>query len=257
MRWRYFAGGLTAEQMMKKLLDSAYRARLLLRIKGFLRRKTGLHYRRSYAQCGEDVIARTLFDMLGIVHPVFLDIGAHHPRFLSNTYLFYREGARGINVEPDPELHAKFLRARPGDLNLNVGVGPQAGHLDLYVMSSRTLNTLSESEAKRYESEGFKIVEKRAVPVVTINQLLDRHLHKALDFLSVDVEGLDYEILAALDFERYRPAVVCVETIIFSMTGEGEKRKEIDDLLTGRGYMRFADTFINTLYVDKKKWLGR
>ena len=240
-----------------KIFDSAYRSRFFLRALGFLRRKAGHHYRRSYSQCGEDVIARTVFDMLGILRPSYLDIGAHHPHFLSNTYLFYREGSHGINIEPDPELYAKFLRERPRDLNLNMGVGPQAGVLDLFIMSSRTLNTFSESEAMRYESEGYRIVEKRSMPVVTINQLLDQYADKAPDFLSVDVEGLDYEILAALDFERYRPALICVETIIFSATRSGEKRTEIDSLLIERDYMRFADTFINTLYVDKRKWFTK
>ncbi len=239
---------------MKKLFDPVQRAMFLRRLTNFLRRKAGIHYRRSYSQCGEDVIARTLFDMLGIAHPNYLDIGAHHPHFLSNTYLFYREGSRGINVEPDPELYARFLSSRPRDLNLNVGVGESPGHLDLYVMSSRTLNTLSENEAHLYESQGYKIVGKHSVEITTINKIIDQHLGGAPDFLSVDVEGLDYMILAALDFERYRPVLICVETITFSSVGVGQKRTEIDELLTQRGYMRFADTYINTLYVDREKW---
>jgi FkbM family methyltransferase len=243
--------------MMKFLKDKDYRDRFLVRLKGLMRRKAGLHYRRSYSQCGEDVIARTVFDILGIAHPVYLDIGAHHPSFLNNTYLFYREGSRGISVEPDPELHAKFLGTRARDLNLNVGVGPAPGQLDLYVMSSRTLNTLSESEARKYESQGYAILGKRSVPVVTINQLLDEHLRRAPDFLSVDVEGLDFEILSTLDYQRYRPVLICVETIVFTTAGEAARRTEIDDLLSGLGYMRFADTYINALYVDKEKWLKR
>lgn len=240
---------------MKNFFDKAQGAMFMHRLKGFLRRKAGVHYRRSYAQCGEDVIARTVFDILGIAHPSYLDIGAHHPHFLSNTYLFYRDGSKGINVEPDPELHARFLDARPRDLNLNVGVGEQAGQLDLFLISSRTLNTFSESEAKRYESQGYKIVGRQPVPIMTINQIIDAQLGKAPDFLSVDVEGMDYEILASLDFDRYRPTLICVETITFSKTGEGVKRTEIDEFLAKNGYLRFADTYINSLFVDRKRWL--
>ena len=242
---------------MKKLFDAAQREMFLRRLKNLLRRKAGIHYRRSYSQCGEDVIARTLFDILGIANPTYLDIGAHHPHFLSNTYHFYREGSHGVNVEPDPELYEKFLRSRSRDLNLNVGVGESTGHLDLYVMSSRTLNTLSEKEAHLYESQGYKIVGKRSVEVTTINKIIDQHFSQAPDFLSVDVEGLDLEILASLDLERHRPILICVETIIFSSAGEGQKRTEIDELLTQRGYMRFADTYINTLFVDREKWTKR
>lgn len=240
---------------MKNIFDKAQSAMFMRRLKGFLRRKAGVHYRRSYAQCGEDVIARTVFDILGIAHPNYLDIGAHHPHFLSNTYLFYRDGSKGINVEPDPELYARFLDARPRDQNLNVGVGEQPGHLDLFLISSRTLNTFSESEAKRYESQGYKVVGRQSVPIMTINQIIDTHLGKAPDFLSVDVEGVDYEILASLDFDRYRPTLICVETITFSQTGDGVKRVEIDELLAKQGYFRFADTYINSLFVDRKKWL--
>lgn len=239
---------------MKNIFDNTQGAMFMRRLKGFLRRKAGVHYRRSYAQCGEDVIARTVFDILGIAHPNCLDIGAHHPHFLSNTYLFYRDGSKGINVEPDPELYAKFLDARPRDLNLNLGVGEQPGQLDLFLISSRTLNTFSESEAKRYESQGYKIVGRQLVPIMTINQIIDAHLGKAPDFLSVDVEGMDYEILASLDFDQYRPILICVETITFSQTGEGVKRTEIDDLLAKHGYLRFADTYINSLFVDGKRW---
>lgn len=242
---------------MKKLFDPAQRAMFIRRLTNVLRRKAGIHYRRSYSQCGEDVIARTLFDILKIAHPSYLDIGAHHPHFLSNTYLFYREGSRGINVEPDPKLYARFLSSRPHDLNLNVGVGEMEGCLDLYVMSSRTLNTLSESEAHLYELQGYKIIDRQSVEVTTVNKILDKYFNGAPDFLSVDVEGLDYEILVSLDFERYRPILICVETIIFSSGGEGKKRTEIDELLTQRGYMRFADTYINTLYVDREKWIKR
>jgi len=242
---------------MKKVFDPTWRAMFKRRLKNALRRKAGVHYRRSYAQCGEDVIARTLFDILGVAQPSYMDIGAHHPHFLSNTFLFYQEGSRGINVEPDPELHAKIADARPRDINLNVGVGKEPGHLDLYIMSSRTLNTLSESEAQMYESQGYKIEDKRRVEIMTINRIIEQHLGCAPNFLSVDVEGLDFEILTALDFERFRPLLICVETISFSSTGHGEKRTEIDDFLTGLGYMRFADTFINTLYVDREKWTER
>jgi hypothetical protein len=124
--------------MTKNIFDSAKRAMFIRRIAGFLRHKVGLHYRRTYSQCGEDVIATTVFDMLGIAHPNYLDIGAHHPHFLSNTYLFYRDGSSGVNVEPDPQLHDKFISTRPRDMNLNIGVRPRPGQLDLYIMSPRT-----------------------------------------------------------------------------------------------------------------------
>lgn len=238
-------------------LNKIYRDKLIVRVKNLFRRVGGHHYRRSYSQCGEDVIARTVFDMLGIPCPSYLDIGAHHPTYLNNTYIFYRAGSRGINVEPDPRLFAKFKNRRAKDLNLNVGVGKEAGVLDLYILSTRTLNTFSLEEAKGYEAHGFKIVDKVSVPVITINELLDAYITKTPDFLSVDVEGLDYSILSTLNFRLYRPALICVETIIFSNTGIGVKRDDIAYLLEKNGYVKFADTYINTLYVDAGRWSDR
>lgn len=242
---------------MKILLDRRNRGMLFKRVVDRLRHKVGIDYRKSYAQCGEDVIARTVFDMLKIARPTYLDIGAHHPTFLSNTFLFYEQGSRGVTIEPDPELHARFLSKRPGDTNLNIGVGPAPGAFELFIMSTRTLNTLSEAEAKLYESHGYRIEKRHRVEVRTIDDIIEQHFRGAPDFLSVDVEGLDHEILASLDFGRFRPKLICVETIVFSSTGLGEKRTEIDDLVRSRGYVRFADTYINTIYVDERSWVNR
>jgi FkbM family methyltransferase len=228
-----------------------------LKLKNLIRRKSGIHYRRSYSQCGEDLIIRTIFDIIGVCSPSYLDIGAHHPSYLNNTYIFYQEGSRGVNVEPDLKLFSKFNTIRPSDLNLNFGIGKEAGNLDLYVMSTKTLNTFSAEEAQSYVDQGFKIESKVSVPIITINQLLDQYCKKVPDFLSVDVEGFDYDILNAMNFDLYRPAVICVETIVFSNTGLGKKRDEIEDLIVSKGYFKFADTYINSIFVDNGVWARR
>lgn len=243
--------------MIKKISKKLVGEKFLIRLNSWIRRSSGLHYRRSYSQCGEDLIARTIFDMIGICSPSYLDIGAHHPLYLNNTYIFYRDGSRGINVEPDPTLCSKFKSIRRNDINLNVGVGKEVGSLDLHIMSSRTLNTFSDAEAAEYESQGFTVEKKISVPIMTINQILSQFSKRSPDLLSIDVEGMDYEILSSLDFSQYRPVVICVETIIFSNTGVGSKRREIEDLILSNGYFRFADTYINTIYVDIEKWSQR
>src|SRR4051812_7168126 len=98
--------------------------------------------RVSYSQCGEDLILEHILgEYLRIPQPSYLDLGAHHPTYLSNTYRFYRKGGSGVCVEPDPVLFAPLRAARPRDVCLNAGVGASdAGGADFYVMSSRTLN---------------------------------------------------------------------------------------------------------------------
>ena len=91
----------------------------------------------------------------------YLDIGAHHPTQFSNTYLFYKRGFRGVLVEPDPELMASIRGARPRDVCIEAGVGIEAATTaQFFVMSTRTLNTFSEGEAKRYEAMGTQRIEK-------------------------------------------------------------------------------------------------
>ena len=220
-----------------------------------LRRQFGVNFRRSWSQCGEDIIARYVFDILQIPVPTYLDIGAHHPTHFSNTHLFYSQGSRGINIEPDPDLFVAFTQARPRDINLNVGIGEQSGELDFYVMSVRTLNTFSEAEAHAIERQGSVRIERVVtLPVVTVNSILEDHCRTGIDFLSLDVEGLDLAILRTMDFDIVRPKVMCVETITYSENRTGQKVKDIESFMHGNGYFTYADTNINTLFVDRQIW---
>lgn len=206
----------------------------------------------SYSQCGEDLIVRYVFDFLKIPTPTYLDIGAHHPTFLSNTFLFYQQGSSGLNIEPDPKLFEPFPKQRSRDTNLNIGISDQEGDLPFYVMSAPTLNTFSEVDARAAVAQGrIKIEKIFPVKVRPINAVLQEFLPGVpLDFLSIDVEGLDFAILSSMDFNRWRPKVICAETITYSEANRGEKIPEIAGLLHKLGYEAYADTHINTIFVD-------
>jgi FkbM family methyltransferase len=226
------------------------------RIADYLRRRAGIYYRKSWSQCGEDLILRYLFDLLRIARPSYIDIGAHHPWYYNNTYLFYRQGARGVNVEPDPALHAGLLRGRRHDINLNIGIGSKQGDLDFYVMSARTLNTFSESEARKYVAEhGMHIVDTRHIKVQTFAHTVEAHMGRTPDLVSLDVEGMDLEVLRSIDFSRHRPHVFCVETISYAQgDGSGVKNTDIHALMLENEYKLYADTYINSIYVAENSW---
>lgn len=226
------------------------------RIAAYLRRRAGIYYRKSWSQCGEDLIMRYLFDLLQIARPSYIDIGAHHPWYYNNTYLFYRQGARGVNVEPDPSLYAGLRRERRHDVNLNMGIGPREAEMDFYVMSSRTLNTFSAIEARKYvEQQGLRIVDTRRIRVQTFAQAVDTHMGRTPDLVSLDVEGLELDILRSIDFSENRPHVFCIETLSYAGgDGSGVKNPEIHDLMFENGYMLYADTYINSIYVAKSSW---
>jgi len=215
----------------------------------------------SFSQCGEDRIIQFLFDTLEIQRYRYLDIGAHHPRRSSNTYLFYTSGGSGVLIEPNPDLAALIAQVRPRDLCLNVGLAGQArSEVPFYVMSSDTLCTFSKCEAERMASEcGEEISEVRYLKVLSPESVLSAHFRDGLNLVSLDVEGLELEILDAFDLQRYRPEVFCIETISYAIDGSGTKSSEIAQFMAKNGYMVFADTYINTIFVDRSRWerLGR
>jgi len=214
--------------------------------------------RLSYAQQGEDVVLQAVFEHLGIERPRYLDIGAFHPSISSNTFLFYVQGSRGVLVEPNPFMAALLQRARPEDTVLPVGVSVDGRtEADYYVIRERPqLNTFSREQADRYVAEsGAGTLERvMKMPLRSLDDILQEHFAAAPpDLLSIDVEGLDLPLLQTLSFDRFRPPVLCVETLVY---GTSERREPTLALLAEHGYEVRAGTFVNTIFVDRQRLQG-
>lgn len=213
----------------------------------------------SFSQTGEDLILDSLFRWLSVPSPRYLDIGAYHPTRLSNTYLFYRRGSRGVCVDPNPVACDQIRRSRVRDVCLNVGVsGTRSGTLDFFLLDPPYLSTFSKEEVERIRGEGkCKIRDVLPIKVLSINELLETHFRDCLQLVSLDVEGLDYEIVSAWDFSRYRPHALCIETVTYSSQGKGRKLNELIDLMNARDYVVYAETFINTIFLDRHVFEAR
>lgn len=226
-------------------------------IKSFLKKLTADSDQKiSYAQSGEDLIIDFVFKyVLQRPNFTYMDIGAHHATHLSNTALFYKNGMKGISIEPDPVLYNEIKKERTTEVCLNVGIGyniseNETTSLEFYIMNSRTLNTFSKDEAERLDkTSDYKIVDKIEVPVIHIHKLFKEYF--VPDFISIDVEGIDFQILQSIDLENYRPVVFCIESAEFSPIPPGKKVYESIEYLTERGYMLYADTFNNSILIDK------
>ena len=160
-------------------------------------------------------------------------------------------------IEPDPLLFKNLVKARPRDkvLNVGIGFGSEVELAKFYVMSNRVLNTFSKEEALRIDAEGvYRIVDEYQVKLIPLNYLFTNHLPKIPDFVSIDVEGLDFQILQSFDMNKYRPPILCVETLEFRMNRDGKKIIEIIDLMQKNDYFVFADTHLNTIFVDRSLW---
>jgi FkbM family methyltransferase len=214
-----------------------------------------------YSQSGEDLIVRHILVQLGIYKPTYIDIGAHHPTFLNNTFLFYQSGASGLNIEPDPYLFSEFDKKRPRDKNLNVGASFNSleEEIDFYIMSARSLNTFSKDEAERVQAFGtYHITNVAKVRTVNLNTIFKQYFESGeVDFLTIDVEGLDSEIVKTIDFDLIKPKVICAETLSYAEDKTEKKNHDLMNYITSKGYFVYADTYINTIFVNSAVWAQR
>jgi FkbM family methyltransferase len=206
----------------------------------------------SFAQQGEDLIIKNMAFLLRIVQPTYIDIGAHDPILNNNTYLLYQRGSRGVLVEPNPAYAAKLRAERSGDKVLELGIGfTEQKEADYYVIrGDDQLNTFSKEQAQELEKlRGPGTIERvMKMPLVNINKVFEEHFPKGgPNIVSVDTEGLDFDILRSLDFTRYRPQIICAET---AEIANGAQSEDILGLMAKSGYVVRGGTFVNTVFLD-------
>lgn len=177
----------------------------------------------SYSATGEDLLAWSwLLKRGGDPAAIrYLDIGAAHPTFLSNTFLFYTRGASGVLVEPDPDQAAHLRYARPRDTVLEAGVAFNGSKsLTLTKTTNPMFSSFSRERAMRVAeqsqswlpSQRQQITGSIEVKLVPANDLLAAYFSdRPLDFLSIDAEGADFEILKSIDLVHFSPALICIE----------------------------------------------
>lgn len=204
----------------------------------------------SFSQCGEDLIIDFICkNLLKIERPTFLDIGANDPIQFNNTFRFYRDGSRGINIDPNKESIRLFNKKRETDINLNCGIGIVKGVRKFYIFNNSMLNTFSEEVAKIQGG----VIATEEVQIETVANILVKHNRSRFpDFLSLDTEGMDREILDSI-FLLGRsvglPKVICVETIKKLGDNHWQKDQELMEYLKSVGYLHHSDTFINSIFV--------
>jgi FkbM family methyltransferase len=218
------------------------------------------HSQLAYAQSGEDLILAHIFYKLNIQKPTYLDIGANHPSYISNTYYFYLRGSRGVCIEPNPGLYRQIKKIRSGDVVINAGVGiDEKTEADFYLFPPTVdgLSTFSKADAEYWGKVGMKGVGKIKyekvikIPLITVNGVIEKYFDKKPDFISLDVEGLDLDILRSLDYNLYGPKVICVETLLYDERQKESKNIEIINFLKKMGYDVYADTHVNTIFIKQ------
>jgi len=166
--------------------------------------------KKTYSMDGEDLFIDNFFkNKIGL----YVDVGAYHPLELSNTYLLYKKKWKGINIDINTLSIDYFNFLRPNDININLGVAKKNTIKTLYYQKNKSpLNTLNLSHAKKIFSNKYK---KKRIKTKTLTNILDKTKFKGkeIDFLNIDTEGNDLEVLKSLDFKKYKPKLICVELI--------------------------------------------
>jgi FkbM family methyltransferase len=203
----------------------------------------------SYAQRYEDMHLLRVFGQQA--DGFYIDIGAGHPVYDNVSFAFYLRGWSGITVEPNPWLAQLSNAVRPRDRRIQSLVGSSSGEATYYLVEDfHGLSTTVEDHARAAKSEFGKRSQAMTIPVTTLRTLCEQHAPKAIDFLKIDVEGAEREVLAGGDWARFRPKVVVLEAL--EPVTMAPSWEAWEPLLLDRGYrFAFFDS-LNRYYVAEE-----
>lgn len=196
---------------------------------------------QSYSQLGEDTNLERILNSR-FKHKIsdggfYVDVGAFHPFKYSNTYKFYKKGWKGINIEPNPSKFQLFEQYRQRDINLNIGISDKEQILKYWNFDRAAFNTFDESEAQKLiDRNDITLKEVIQVQTKTLQSVLQEYLSagQSIEFLNIDVEGLDLMVLESFDINLYQPKLICIEENMMVYTSFNESN--IYNYLNQSGY---------------------
>jgi FkbM family methyltransferase len=209
--------------------------------------------RTSYSLEGEDLILWRFFD--DKKSGFYVDVGAYHPFRYSNTYLFYRHGWHGINIDATPGSMDLFREHRAKDINVETAVSSRPGLKKFYIFDETALNSFDETLSKDRAGRGHSIINIIDVATHTLAEILREHVpsNTAIDFLNIDVEGSELDVLQSNDWASFKPRYILVEISGFDkkngLTASEIMTSDVGIFLKGEGYLCVAKTFDTAVFV--------
>lgn len=194
--------------------------------------------KKTYSMYGEDIIIDRFFK--NKKKGFYVDIGCYHPLEGSNTYLLFKKGWNGINADVNSLSIELFNRAREKDHNVNLAVSNNKQKLKIYFRKKiNMLNTSSKKLAKIHFRNGF---QERVINACPLNEIIKKSKFnsKKIDFLNIDVEGKELNVLESLNFSRYKPKLICIEIHnhekMYDQNYDYLKRNSVYKFLIRKGY---------------------
>ena len=208
------------------------------------------YQKKYYSLNGVDLIIDYIFK--NKKDGFYLDIGAQHPVSNNNTYLLFKKGWSGINIDLDKKNINLFKIARPKDLNLNYAISDSEKEVDLFFYhESSPINTLSENVSNFQKAEVKKI--KKIQTKILDNVLDELNLKHHIDYMNIDVEGHEDKVLKGFNIKKYKPSVISVEYLDLNMKKLEFKNNDINNLLNSNLYKYLTQNdyyFVNWLHGD-------
>jgi FkbM family methyltransferase len=197
-----------------------------------------MEIQESYAQWGEDRLVWEYFHRKP--HGFFIEVGANDPVTGSQTYLLERKGWTGILVEPQPWCCNRLRQRRQSTVfQAACGSPAQRGQARFHIAKNDSRSAMSQ-----YDHDGSVTwIDAIDVLVLTLDDILEKAGQCSLDFLSIDVEGGELDVLKGLSFQRYKPALVVVEDYVFTL--------DVHRYLVDQNYKLVKRTGSNNWYIPK------
>ena len=165
--------------------------------------------KKNYSVFGEDKFIERYFR--NKPKGFYIDVGCYHPLDGNNTQLLYKKGWNGINLDINYYSIKLFNFLRKRDINIHSGISNKKDRLTMYYRKEiNMLNTLDDKIAKMSFRNGYK---KKNIQVNTLNYFISKYFKKLdmIDFINIDAEGLEFNVLKSLNFKIYKPKLICVE----------------------------------------------
>jgi FkbM family methyltransferase len=209
----------------------------------------GRGVRKSYGHQGEDAVVQAL--LKNVEHGVYVDVGAYHPTLYSNTYVFYKKGWDGIVIDANKDMAPLYALVRPRDTFVHTAIGPTVETKQYYMFADGAYNSFEEERARGWEqSRGLKIKEVRDVSFKPLSAVLKEHTITHIDFLNVDVEGMDFKVLQTHDW-AVKPRVIAVEDESFNPDAPHENQLYL--YLREKGYELIGLTGMTLIFRRRKE----
>lgn len=203
---------------------------------------------KSYSQEGEDMILMRIFK--GQKEGFYVDVGAFHPQISSNTYGFYKKGWHGINIDATPGSMQLFNKIRPRDINIEKPISDKKEKMIFNVFNAPNMNTFSsELSDERNGLRNYRKISEIRLDSYTLSEILDEFLPSGqqIDFLSIDVEGLDFKVLNSNNWQKYRPKVVVIELLKTKL--DDIFKDKVYSYLVSQGYSLFAKAYYSIIFL--------